>query len=157
MAVNYEKRFFHKQKERNDCWFASFLMVRDMVKQEVSDYQEQKESFIQDRNIISDEQVAKDLFITGADDVVLREILQKLVDRNYEIGWNADIGLVNKGLSTGKPVIMGVDYQSGGGHFVVVIGADTKTNRIVIVDPLGNGEPEERNMPGNCNIHYYKA
>lgn len=158
MVLNYDKKYFHKQQGPNECWFASFLMVKDMVNkpETKSDYGTEKNWFINNRNIVADVNVARSLFQTGADDIVLNQLLKEAVDAHYETGYNADINLIRNGLNTGYPVIIGLNYQSGG-HYCVVIGVDTEKNRITIIDPLGNGDPREIDMPGSCNIQYYKA
>lgn len=156
MQLKFEKKYYHKQEGANECWFACFLMVRDMVKQEVSDYQKQKASFIANRTIIQDKNVANQLFINGADDMVLRDLLRDQVDDHYTVDYSINVDSIVTGLGSGYPVIIGLNY-SNGGHYCVVIGVDSTRNKLMIVDPLSeDGTPQEIDIPDSGTIHYYK-
>lgn len=156
MQLKYEKKYYHKQEGANECWFACFLMVRDMVKQEVSDYQKQKASLIAKRTIIPDKNVANQLFINGADDMVLRDLLRDQVDDHYTVDYSINVDSIVAGLGSGYPVIIGLNY-SNGGHYCVVIGVDSTRNKLMIVNPLSeDGTPQEIDIPDSGAIHYYK-
>lgn len=156
MQLKFEKKYYHKQEGANECWFACFLMVRDMVKQEVSDYQKQKASFIVNRTIIPDKNVANQLFINGADDMVLRDLLRDQVDDHYTVDYSINVDSIVTGLGSGYPVIIGLNY-SNGGHYCVVIGVDSTRYKLMIVNPLSeDGTPQEIDIPDSGTIHYYK-
>ena len=157
MQLEFEKKYYHKQEGANECWFACFLMVRDMAKHEVSDYQKQKASLIANRTIIPDENVADQLFINGADDLVLRDILRDQVDDHYTVDYSPNVNSIVEGLSSGHPVIVGLNYSKSGGHYCVVIGVDSTRNKLMIVNPLSaDGTPQEIDIPASGTIHYYK-
>lgn len=157
MQLKFEKKYYHKQEGANECWFACFLIVRDMAKHEVSDYQKQKEWFIDNRNIITDKGVANQLFINGADDMVLRDLLRDQVDDHYTVDYNLNINSIVEGLRNGHPVIIGLNYSNNGGHYCVVIGVDSTRNKLMIVNPLSeDGTPQEIDIPAGGTIHYYK-
>lgn len=157
MQLKFEKKYYHKQEGANECWFACFLMVRDMVKHEVSDYQKEKASLIANRTIIQDKKVANQLFINGADDMVLRDLLKEEVDEHYTVDYSPNVNSIVEGLRSGHPVIIGLNYSNSGGHYCVIIGVDSTSKKLMIVNPLSeDGTPQEIDIPDSGTIHYYK-
>lgn len=151
MKVNYDEKYFHKQQGLKECWFACFLMVRDMVKQEVSDYQKAKTL------LIANKSVANQSFTNGLNDWDLRDLLRDQVDTHYTIGSVSEVNSIVAGLGSGYPVIIGLDTSSNGGHYCVVIGVDSTNNKLTIVDPNSvDGASHKMDLPNSGVILYYK-
>lgn len=158
MAFNYDKKYFHNQRLVMDCWFACYLMAKDMVNRPAtkSDYEAEKKWFIENRNIKEKKEEALELFQTGAGDDVLNMMLKERVDTHYEIKFNPDINFIRDCLDKDYPVIIG--FNTGAkGHYCMVTKADTDNRKITIVNPNYDGDESERDMPDSCTIQYYKA
>lgn len=165
MAFNYDKKYFHKQRLVKDCWFACYLMAKDMVNRPAtkSDYEAEKKWFIENRNIVDDANVASISFQVGADDLALNKLLKEGVDTHYEIKFNSDANFIRDCLDKDYPVIIALNYETGG-HYCLVTKTimdekdeKKKITKFKIIDPKHDGEEEEIGVPDSCNIQYYKA
>lgn len=150
VKLNYDEKYFHKQQEERDCWFACFLMVRDMVRQNVSDYQTVKEL------LINNGSVTEELFFSGVSDWDLRDLLNSQLSSKYVVVTVPDEDSIVAGLNSGFPVIIGLDRSDSNGHFCIVIGVDTDSKMLDIVDPNDESTSSQMHLPSSGNVLYYK-